>query len=357
MPKDANVQAAIAHWAPRFIGNGVQLSDFQEITGSIERWDEWCAGWSRRAAELESLGREALDRRLFVTAAEHLGRASIYYHFAKFVFVVDYAQMRAAHLKAVECRTLALPYMSPVGERVEIPFEGRKLVGILRKPSAAFKPPVVVIVPGLDSTKEELVSQEATFLDRGMATFSIDGPGQGEAEYDFPLRHNYETAVTALIDLLEQRPDVDASRIGAYGVSLGAHFVSRVAAFEKRIRAAIANGGPFEILPTWDMIPELTRETLRVRTHSGTPQQARERLADFSLAGVGQHIECPLFILNGTADRLVPIQDASRIADAAAGPVELLIIDGGNHCAMNRSHLWRPRTADWMAQQLRVPRD
>src|SRR2546428_10182126 len=38
-----------------------------------------------------------------LTAGEHLVRAAIYYHFAKFVFVQDPAQMRAAHMKAVEC--------------------------------------------------------------------------------------------------------------------------------------------------------------------------------------------------------------------------------------------------------------
>ena len=42
----------------------------------------------------------------------------------------------------------------------------------------------MIMIPGLDSAKEELRSTEELFLERGIATFSVDGPGQGEAEYD-----------------------------------------------------------------------------------------------------------------------------------------------------------------------------
>ena len=54
--KDARVQSAIAHWAPRFVSNGVLLADFEEVTASLERWEDWCAAWSRRAAVHEQFG-------------------------------------------------------------------------------------------------------------------------------------------------------------------------------------------------------------------------------------------------------------------------------------------------------------
>ena len=58
--RDARVEAAISHWAPRFVANGVPLSDFQEVTSDLERWEEWLPAWSRRAAVHEQLGRDAL---------------------------------------------------------------------------------------------------------------------------------------------------------------------------------------------------------------------------------------------------------------------------------------------------------
>ena len=79
---DALVTSAISHWAPRFVANGVFLSDFEEVTGVITRWDEWCAAWSARAAVHEQPGSDALARRQPLSAGEHLKRAGVYYHFA-----------------------------------------------------------------------------------------------------------------------------------------------------------------------------------------------------------------------------------------------------------------------------------
>src|SRR5258705_12322701 len=110
------------------------------------------------------MGREALAAKKLLSAGEHLQRAGVYYHFAKFLFVQDLAQMKAAHMKAVECRKLAAPYLRPPGERVEMPYEGKWLAGILRKPIGIDRPPGVAFACGLDSCKEETDAYEAPFL-------------------------------------------------------------------------------------------------------------------------------------------------------------------------------------------------
>ena len=61
MPQDARVTSAIAHWGPRFVANGVSLTDFEEVTASLSSWEGWCGAWSGRAAQHEELGREALE--------------------------------------------------------------------------------------------------------------------------------------------------------------------------------------------------------------------------------------------------------------------------------------------------------
>jgi hypothetical protein len=146
--RDARVETAISHWAPRLISNGVLLADFQEVTGQIQRWEDWCAAWCLRAADHEGLGRAALEDGYHLTAGEHLSRAAVYYHFAKFMFVNDMAQMRAAHAKAIACKQLALPHLRPPGERVEIPYGGSVLAGHLRRPAGEARPPVMIMVPG-----------------------------------------------------------------------------------------------------------------------------------------------------------------------------------------------------------------
>lgn len=352
MTRDARVESAISHWAPRFISNGVLLADFQDVTAGIDRWEDWCAAWSSRAAVHESLGHEALAQGYSLSAGEHLSRAAVYYHFAKFVFVHDLDQMRAAHMKAVECRGLALPHLSPPGVRVEIPYESGHLAGILRRPGGDARPPVVIMVPGLDSAKEEMEAYELPFLARGMATLMVDGPGQGEAEYQFPIRGDYEVAAKSMVDWVCGRSDLDSSRIGFWGVSLGGYYAPRAAAFEKRIRACIGLAGPYDWTEIWDGLPELTREAFRVRSHKRTQDEARQYARTLTLKGIAKNITCPLFLVAGKLDRLVPWQHVQRTADEASGPVELLLVEDGNHIANNRPSRWRLKTADWMAAQL-----
>ncbi len=79
-----------------------------------------------------------------------------------------------------------------------MPYQGGWLAGILRKPPGVARPAVVVMAMGLDSAKEEADCYEQPFLARGLATLSFDGPGQGEAEYDFAIRGDYEVAVKAV---------------------------------------------------------------------------------------------------------------------------------------------------------------
>ncbi len=349
---DPRVASAIAHWAPRFVANGITLTDFQEVTASIRSWSDWCPKWSERADAHAALGREALAKRQFVSAAEHLSRAAVTYHFAKFLFVDDVPQMKATHMKAVECHKLALPHLDPPGEYVRIPYEGKSLAAVLRKPAGVGRPPVVAMAMGLDSAKEEMLAYQQTFLARGMATLTFDGPGQGEAEYDFPIRGDYEVAVKAVVDWIETRRDIDAGHIGLWGVSLGGYYAPRACAFEKRIKACIALAGPYDWLGIWDKLPELTRAAFRVRSHAHDEVAAKQNAATLSLKGVAHRIECPIYIVSGRLDRIIPPEEAERLAAEVKGPCELLIIADGNHVANNRPYLYRPQTADWMAERL-----
>jgi len=353
MASDPRLQAAVAHWGARFVANGVTLTDFEEVTASLASYDDWCRAWSARAAMHEQMGREQLAAKHLLTAGECLQRAGVYYHFASFLFVHDQAQMKTAHKKQVECRQAALPYLRPQGERVEIPYQGKTLAGILRKPVGTERPPVIVMAVGLDSTKEETQAYEAPFLARDVATLVFDGPGQGEAQYDFAIRGDYEVPVATVLDFVEKRRDLDAARIGMWGVSLGGYYAPRATAFDKRIKACIALGGPFDWGAAWEGLPELTREAFRVRSHCKTQDEARKNAATLSLVGVAQKITCPIFIVNGRLDRIVPAADAERLAREVKGPVTLMMIEDGNHIANNRAWRWRSPSADWMAEQLK----
>jgi 2,6-dihydroxypseudooxynicotine hydrolase len=237
-------------------------------------------------------------------------------------------------------------------ERVEFPYGEHHLVGNLQKPAGVARPPVVLLLPGLDSAKEELDHYGKWFVERGMATFAIDGPGQGEAEYDLPIEPHYEKPVAAAIDALERRDDVDTTRLGAWGVSLGGYYVVRAAAFEPRIKAMVSLSGPFRWIEQWDQLPEISRLAFVVRSHSADAEAARAVAAQFDLTDVVGRITCPAYVVGGELDRLIPAADSARIADGVAGPSVLRLVQGGNHVVNNKAYLYRPQTADWMAEQL-----
>ncbi len=343
MSSDPVLKSAVSHWGARFVANGVALTDFEDVTSSMTSYDDWCRAWSERAARhAGSRPGGGSTRSTSSPPANACSAPAVYYHFASFLFVNDVPQMKVTH-EGDRLPQRGAAYLSPPGERVEIPFEGTKLAGILRKPAGVTKPPVMVMACGLDSTKEETEAYEAPFLARGIAILVFDGPGQGEAQYDLPIRGNYETAVKAVIDYIGTRADLDSNRVGMWGVSLGGYYAPRATAFDKRIKACIALGGPFNMGKAWDGLPELTREAFRVRSHGKTQEDGRQVALTLTLEGVAQNITCPIFIVNGRRDRIIPPADAERLAREVKGPVELMMIDDGNHIGNNRAYRWRSR--------------
>src|SRR5258708_39845 len=290
---DSRVAAAVSHWAPRFVANGIDYSDFVRVTSAIESWDSWCEQWCAAGAVHEQLGRDALAAGRQRSAGAHLSQAAAYYHFAKFMFVHDIDQMRAAHLMAVRCAGDALPFLDPPGERVEIPFDGATIAAVLRRPGGPGPHPAVVMIPGLDSAKEEFRPTEDLFLSRGIATLSVDGPGQGEAEYDLAIRPDWEVPGAAIIDALGALPGVDASRIGVWGVSLGGYYAARVAGGDDRVHACISLCPTYCLGDIWDRLPDLSRAAFTVRSKSVSQDQARQRAGELSMAGRAGLITAP----------------------------------------------------------------
>ena len=349
---DDRVLHARTGWIARFVGGGVPVSDFIEVTNSIDRWADWCAAWSARAAIHEELGRTALAEGRNVSAGSHLTSAAVCYHFGKFLFCDYPDEMKAANLKAAECRTLALQHLGPPGARVEIAYEGKYLAANLRRPHSVDRPPVVILIPGMDSTKEEFHYSEQLFLERGLATLSLDGPGQGEGEYDFAIRHDYEVPCGVAIDWIEARDDLDGGRIGLSGSSMGGYYAPRVAARDKRVKAAIANSGAFNVLRNFDRRPDTLKEAYRVRTHSATIEEAREKTRPFDLEGVAQDITCPMYVIGTKLDTITAWQEAEELAGKVSGPVVLNLVEGAIHVGHNKGHLFKNQSADWMAAQL-----
>src|SRR5262249_13931121 len=158
---------------------------------------------------------------------------------------------------------------------------------------------------------------------------------------DFAIRGDYEVAVKAVIDFIETRRDLDATRVAIAGISLCGYYAPRAAAFDKRIKACLGLGGPFGWGAWLGNAPVPTRRAFRVRSRSATIEAARRKAATLSLKGVARNITCPIYIMNGKLDRIVPAKDSERLADEVRGPVVLNLVEEGNHIANNRAYCWR----------------
>ncbi len=137
------------------------------------------------------------------------------------------------------------------------------------------------------------------------------------------------------------------------GISLGGYYAPRAAAFDKRIKACLALGGPYDwgecmgrrARPHARGVPRAQQERHASRRRAARPRRCRSRASR-------SNITCPIYIMNGKLDRIVPAKDSERLAREVKGPVVLNLIEDGNHIANNRAYRWRTQSADWMAEQL-----
>jgi pimeloyl-ACP methyl ester carboxylesterase len=346
-----NVQVAAHHWRPRFVANGIDVNDFDETVKKTTDWADWGPNWKAIGEIHEGLGQEAERRGRTLSATQAYQRAAWCYHLGKFLWFEDSRLHAELRDRSVSIYRRALPNLDPPAIRLEIPFEGHIIPANFRRPTAK-EPPLVLLVPGLDSSKEELFAIEEEFLLRDMATLTMDGPGQSENSVDFAIRPDWETVITPVLDELPHyRLDVDLGRVGLMGISMGAIYGPRAAAHEPRLRAVVGLAGPYNLGECWDALNPLTRGGYIFYTKSADDAEARQKAYSLNLEGVLDRVTQPLLVIHGGLDRLFPPSHAERIAREARNAT-LVIYPDGNHVCNNIAYKYRPLMADWLREQL-----
>jgi len=236
-------------------------------------------------------------------------------------------------------------------ERVEIPFENIKMAGYFRAPPNVKNPPCVILLGGLDTTKEDYLVVADHCLKRGLATLAFDGPGQGETQFEMLWRKHFETAVIAVIDYLETRTDIDRNRIGLIGRSMGGYFGPKTAAMDKRIKALVAWGVMYHLRNLAE-VPKHTLEGFLYVSASKNLDQARAFYSSIDLSAYAPKITCPTLVVHGGLDAITPIDNANSLIKDLRCEYETLIYQDSGHCCHDRSHIVRPALADFMLRRL-----
>ena len=130
---------------------------------------------------------------------------------------------------------------------------------LFKAQGAGGRQPVVIVLHGTGGSKEGMTARLRELAGRGFVAVAIDGRYHGERgrresrgnPYQDAILRAYRTGaehpflydtvwdVMRLIDYLETRPDVDASRIGLTGISKGGMETYLAAAIDPRIAVAV----------------------------------------------------------------------------------------------------------------------
>jgi esterase FrsA len=245
--KDPSYAEGARQRLQQFSGGGNDPEAAKAIFAKMTSFDPepWVAEWTKLAVPFEQKGAELESQGKMAEANKAYEQASRYYEVARFP-VINSPAKKEAYRKCIVNFRKAIRSWDPPLEIVEIPFEGKTIVGHLRKPKDVTRPPVVIRTGGVDGYKEGRNLAES--LKIGAAGFEVDMPGAGEC----PIfnKPDSEKLYIAVIDYLQTRQDLDGKRIGFVGGSYGGYWGGKMAYVEpKRLKACVEFGGPIHY--TW----------------------------------------------------------------------------------------------------------
>jgi uncharacterized protein len=239
------------------------------------------------------------------------------------------------------------PVERPNAVQLNITFtgpSGKPVEGVFLRPKAEKPYPCVLVLHGLTNNKEIALKMFSDrLLKNGMAILALDAPEHGKSQ---PKNKSYwnqqviETAVRegvrnyrSALDWLTQREDIDPSKIGALGYSLGSITSVILGAVDERVSAfsLCVGGDPFLII---------ARTQTAVQKDSAlyvSPSLYVSRLA-------GR----PILFQNGKKDVVIVRPAAMLLHNAAKDPKQVAWYNGGHDLPT----AIRTRASDWVAKKL-----
>ena len=327
--------------------------------------------WAKMADKLCGLAEEDEAAGRLFSAGEKYNRASTYYLTCERLQAHGAPGREVLYQRVLQTFARGVELAKENCERVEIPYEGAHISGLLVRAEGVDGPaPILLQVNGLDSTKEMKyrVGLPAWLAKRGVSSLIIDQPGTGEALrlHNLTARYDSEHWASRVVDWLETRSDVDAKRIGMEGVSLGGYYCPRAVAFEPRFACGVVWGANHD----WRDVQKrrLDKEGSLPVPHYWAHVQwvwGAKDMDEFltiaenvHLDGVLDRIKVPFLVTHGSKDSQIPLKWAERTYEQLVNSPkrELKIFterEGGvQHSSFDNSINAGHYIADWVAEIL-----
>jgi len=348
-------------------GGGTVSECFQAASRMILGDKEsWYREWMRVADRNQKRGLTEEQAGHIRTAMNCYLRAVDYYRQAEFHLKPDDPRRLPTFSKMEACSHRFLALLTPPGEVLEIPYEGKSIYAYFaRAPFPGDKLPCLICMGGLDSIKDEMWFMQAHgALQRGISVLMIDGPGQGGTlrRHGITNRFDYEIPIGQCIDYLASRSDVDTTRIAVCGSSLGGYYAARAGCYEHRLAACISHGAIWSVTDLWGNATEEhgLAEHIKWVFGAGTMKEAMQKARYFTLEGHLEHMECPYLVLHGGHDVLT-VSQARKVYDYGKSKgvdVTLRLVTedetGAEHCQHDNPTIGQELMGDWLADRFGI---
>jgi uncharacterized protein len=189
----------------------------------------------------------------------------------------------------------------------------------------------IVISHGTNADRSALLPELRFLANAGFGVLAIDWPGDGGSEGEIHWDEHERQTLTAAIDWLIAREDIDKSKIGAFGFSMGGFITAQVVSSDTRISAVALAATPtdFAEYTRWDNRKWgwLSQYPAMLAVHAAKMPFTELRPIDV----IQQISPRPLLILGGDADLTIPEFMTRKLFAAAKEPKELWIVHGAGH--------------------------
>src|SRR5262245_22095105 len=224
----------------------------------------------------------------------------------------------------------------------EIISEGLRLSAHYARPPGMTRVPALLVLPGFPhgaGGAASLGNTDASLCDRvareaGWAGLTFTFRGTGPSEGDFSI-DGWLADVRAAVDALDARGDV--SGIWIAGFRLGGTLAIITAAGDDRVLGIATFAAPASPR-TWVQAPEWFLEyarrtgVLRTPGYPPDPEPWIRAIANLDPIDASRHLAPrPWLLVHGSADDVVPLDDARLLAEAAGSNAELRIVANGAH--------------------------
>ena len=297
-----------------------------KITNDGEGSGSWTAEWSAEGERLLASGRPLEACRHFIMACFPYpdGPAR---HAARRALLGAFDQWR-------EGRDL---------DRLEVEVKGARAVCWHTGPSVR-QQPLLLLMGGIVSVKEQWASAFAAFRSMGMAPVAVDMPGVGENTMTYDA--DSWQLLPAVLDAVANRADVAHTYVMA--LSFSGHLAMRCAIDDARIKGVITVGAPVHEFFTgpWTGVPGLTVDTLAHLT--GLPGTTLpEALRGWALTPATlRELRVPVAYVASRRDEIIPYGELTVLREHVA---DLRVLEHDDvHGAPD--HL--PQTQEWVVRSL-----